>query len=333
MKGLHTYSKKLAVLSAVIIILCMALSGCGSGGSNTPVTLTMWHNFSGNNREVTDGLITEFNETVGTEEGIIISVTSLSSSSEQNDKLEMIAAGDSAAPEMPDLVTAYPAMAVTLANEGLLAPLDDYFTDEQLGAYLPQFIAEGRLPDGKLYVFPISKSTETLFVNRTLFDRFAAETGADYNDLATFEGLASLAVRYYEWTDAKTPEVQHDGKTFFSADSWFTIAQVGTAQLGGEFVGPDSLATGSEAFRQIWDALVMPAIQGGYAVIDGYTSDLSKTGDIVCNTGSSAGVNFYVDTIVYADNTKEDVEYDVLPFPLFSGGQKTAQQRGAGALS
>ena len=333
MNRLRRSKSKTALLLASILLLSLPLTSCGgSGASNSPVTLTMWHNFSGNNREVTDGLINEFNETVGKEEGIVITVTSLSSSSEQNEKLEMIAAGDSGAPEMPDMVTAYPAMAVTLMNEGLIAPLDDYFTDEQLAAYLPQFIAEGRLPDGKLYVFPISKSTETLFVNRTLFDRFAAETGADFGDLATFEGLAKLAVSYYEWTDGKTPDIPNDGKTFFSADQWFTVAQLGVEQLGVNFVGADSLATGSEAFRRIWDAMVLPAIQGGYAVIDGYTSDLSKTGDIICNTGSTAGVNFYVETIVYPDNTKEDVEYDVLPFPILEGGQKIALQRGAGFI-
>ncbi len=62
----------------------------------------MWHNFSGSNLEVTDGLINEFNETVGKEKGIVVSVTSLSYASDQNEKLMMIAAGDSGAPEMPD---------------------------------------------------------------------------------------------------------------------------------------------------------------------------------------------------------------------------------------
>ena len=331
MKALLKNRKRFTALLIAVTVLCTLLSGCTSSGvSNTPVTLTMWHNFSGSNLEVTDGLINEFNETVGKEKGIVVSVTSLSYASDQNEKLMMIAAGDSGAPEMPDLVPAYPAMAVILMNEGLLAPLDDYFTDEQLNAYLPQFIAEGRLPDGKLYVFPISKSTEALFVNRTLFDRFAAQTGAHYNDLTTFEGMASLAVRYHEWTDALTPDITNDGKTFFSADTWFNIAQLGAAQMGADFIGANNLETGSEAFRRIWDAMVLPAIQGGYAVIDGYTSDLSRTGDIVCNTGSSAGVDFYPETIAYPDNTKEDVVYDVLPCPVFSGGQKIALQRGAG---
>ena len=71
---------------------------------------------------------------------------------------------------------------------------------------------------------------------------------------------------------------------------------------------------------------------GGIAVYDGYSSDLSKTGDIVCSTGSSAGILFYGDTITYADGTVEQVEYEILPYPVFENGSKTAIQRGGGLM-
>ncbi|MDR0380749.1 MAG: extracellular solute-binding protein [Oscillospiraceae bacterium] len=338
--------KKIALFVAVCL-LAAALAGCG--GSNdpldpkNPVTVTMWHNFGGVMKETIDALIDEFNNSIGRERGVIINVTSIGASKEQNEKLAMIAAGDPGAPDMPDIVTAYPAMALTLSDSGHLAELDGYFTERELAAYVPQFVAEGRLfprrtgsgpepSDGKLYVFPISKSTEALFVNKTLFDRFAAETGAALGTLSTFEGLAKTAVQYYEWTDARTPDVPDDGKAFFTADSWFNIAQVGTAQLGGEFVGAETLNTGAGAFGRIWDFSVYPAVTGGYAVTDGYSSDLSKTGDIVCSLGSTAGVLFYGDSVTYPDNTVESVEYVVLPYPVFEGGRSVALQRGAGMV-
>ena len=208
------------------------------------------------------------------------------------EKLFMIAAGDPGAPELPDIVTAYPKTAVILREQGLLAPLDEQFTAKELDAYLPQFIKEGRLSDGKLYVFPIAKSTEVLFVNQTSFDRFSAATGVSLDSLATFEGIAEAAVKYYEWTDSLTPDLPNDGKTFFTADSWFNIAQVGTAQLGGEFVFRDRLNVAADLYRRIWDFSVLPALTGGYAVTDGYSSDISKTGEIVCSIGSTAGILF-----------------------------------------
>jgi multiple sugar transport system substrate-binding protein len=223
-------------------------------------------------------------------------------------------------------------MALTLQNAGLLTELDGYFTETELDAYLPQFIAEGRLPDGKLYVFPTAKSTEVLYVNKTFFDRFSAATGVTMDCFDSFEGIADASVKYYEWTDGQTPDVPSDGKTFFTADSWFNIAQVGTAQLGGTFVGEIALNTDAETYNKVWNFSVPPAIAGGYAVTDGYSSDLSKTGEIVACIGSTAGILFYGDSVTYADTTTESVEYAVLPYPVFGGGEKLALQRGSGMV-
>ena len=42
--------------------------------------------------------------------------------------------------------------------------------------------------------------------------------------------------------------------------------------------------------------------------------------------------SFYGDEITYPDNTKEKVEYIVLPYPTFEGGEKIAIQRGSGLV-
>lgn len=319
------------MILGIILLLC-SLTGCGGikPDPKNPVTITMWHNYGGQMQGAMDELIDEFNSTVGRKKGVIISVTSISASKDLQEKLSMIAAGDPGAPEMPDIVTAYPKTALILSKQGLLAPLDDQFTDKELKSYLPQFIKEGRLPDGKLYVFPIAKSTEVLFVNQTLFDRFSAAAGVALSSLSTFEGIAEAAVKYYKWTDSLTPNISNDGKAFYTADSWFNIAQVGIAQMGGEFINPDHLNVNSDNFRRVWDFAILPALAGGYAVTDGYSSDLSKTGEIVCSTGSTAGILFYGDSITYPDNRTEATTYTVLPYPIYKGGKKYAIQRGAG---
>jgi multiple sugar transport system substrate-binding protein len=245
----------------------------------------------------------------------------------------MIAAGDPGAPEMPDICTAYPNVAVAFSEKGLLANFDETFGEEELAAYIPAFVEEGRMGDG-LYVFPIAKSTEVLYLNQTLFDRFAAATGASADLLSAFEGIAELSRLYYEWTDAETPETAGDGKAFYAADSWFNVAQVGSAQLGASFFDSSGgLPLSGDAYGHIFDTLYAPAASGGFAVYDGYSSDLSKTGDIVCSTGSSAGILFYGDAITYADGTVLDVAYSVLPYPVFEGGAKIAIQRGGGLMA
>ena len=316
--------KKLLALLLCLILSLGTLAGCSSSplDPKNPVTLTMWHNYGGDMQATMDYLIDQFNSTVGKEKGIIINVEAISSSSELNKSLSMIVNDDPGAPDMPDIFTGYPKVAIQFQEKGMLANLDNYFTDDELSKYVDAFVEEGRLSDGGLYVFPIAKSTEVLYVNMTLFNKFADATGAKKEDLSTFEGIAKLSSQYYEWC----------GKQFFAADSWFNFFEVGMSQKGDSIFEGEGLSLEGDTLRYIFDTVYTPSVEGGIAVYDGYSSDLSKTGDIVCSTGSSAGILFYGDTITYADGTVEQVEYDILPYPVFENGSKTAIQRGGGLM-
>ncbi len=327
-------TKKLLLLLTVFSMLVVSLTACNRSplDPDEPVTLTMWHNYGGDMQQAMDLLIDEFNSTVGKEQGIIINVTAISSSSELNESLALIVNGDPGAPDMPDIFTGYPKVGVQFMEKGMLCNLDNYFTEEELDEYIDAFVEEGRLADGGLYVFPIAKSTEILYLNQTLFDRFAAATGADSSKLSTFEGLAELAVSYYDWTDDLTPDIENDGKQFFASDAWFNVVGVGMTQLGTEFLEGEELSLDNDTYTSIFNTLYTPTVEGGFAVYDGYSSDLSKTGDLVCSSGSSAGILFYGDTITHADGTVEEVEYNILPYPTFAGGEKVALQRGGGLM-
>lgn len=316
--------KKLFTLILTLALILGGFLGCAEKKTNVPdpVTLTMWHNYGGEMQQTMDYLIDRFNGTVGREKGIIINVVAIASSSELNKALEMILNGDPGSPDMPDIFTGYPKLAVRFHEKDMLANLDNYFTADELEKYVPAFVNEGRLDDGGLYVFPIAKSTEIIYLNRTLFDEFAESTGASIDKMATLEGIAELSEQYYEWS----------GKQFFAADSWFNVAEVGMAQLGDSIFDGESISIDSENYKYIFDTIYAPAIQGGIAVYDGYSSDMSKTGDIVCSTGSSAGILFYGDTITYPDGTVQQVDYNVLPYPVFENGTKTALQRGGGLM-
>jgi len=233
---------------------------------------------------------------------------------------------------MPDIFTGYPKEAIKFQQKGLLAKLDNYINSDELSKYVDSFIAEGRLGDNGLYVFPIAKSTEVLYVNQTLFDKFATETGVSIENLSTFEGIAELSEKYYSWTDSMTPNKKNDGKYFFTADSWFNVAEVGMAQLDDTIFNNDSISLKSNNYKYMFDNFYEPITQGGIAVYDGYSSDLSKTGDLVCSTGSSAGILFYGDTITHPDGSVEKVEYSILPYPVFKSGKNIALQRGGGLM-
>jgi len=321
------------ILIFLTLVSLPVLVGCGSIGtvsSEKPVTLTLWHNYGGQLKDTMDEMVDEFNETVGADKGIIISVTSISGSATLHEKLTMAADGDPGAPAMPDITTAYPKTALILAEKGLLADLEQQFTSKELSAYIPEFIQEGRIAGGKLYVFPIAKSTEVLFVNKTLFDRFAKDTGARLEDLQTFEGIKRTAALYYEWTDRQTPAVSHDGKMFYMADSLFNLSLIGCQQLGNEFIEDGQFNLDNPQYKKVWDFYYTPAVLGQMAFYNGYATDLAKTGDIICSTGSTAGISFFSPTVTYADNTTEPIEMVILPYPVFENGEKVAIQRGAG---
>ncbi len=318
-----------------ILAFLAALSACWwlairpEDDPRSPVVLTLWHNPGGQMKHVMSDVVDEFNRTVGREKGIVLVVTSIGKFEVLHEKVELIANGDPGAPQPPDIAIIYPKSATLLAKKNMLADIGAHFTDRELAAYVPRFLEEGRI-DGRLYVFPIEKSTEGLLVNRTLFDRFSAATGTKPEQLQTVEGIVAAAQAYWDWTDSLTPDVPGDGKMFFMIDNPFNFAQVAFRQLGEEFLSDRGMNLSSPVFRKVWEAYYAPVVKGQEALYDGYGTDLTKTGDIVCWTSSTAGITFLPSAMTYADNSSEPVEFDLLPYPVYEGGKKVAIQRAGG---
>jgi multiple sugar transport system substrate-binding protein len=324
--------KNISLFVILFLVFIPILAGCDNSTkvSKNPITLTLWHNYGGQLKDTMDNMIDEFNDTVGAEKGIIINVTSISGSATLHEKLTMAANDEPGAPPLPDITTAYPKTALILAEKGMLADLNQQFSEKELSAYIPEFLDEGRLEGDHLYVFPTAKSTEVLFLNRTLFDRFSQDTGAKIEDLGTFEGIIKTASLYYDWTDKQTPNITNDGKVFFMPDSLFNFTLIGCQQLGVDFIRNGAVNFTSPQYSKVWECYYKPAVLGQAAIFNGYATDLAKTGDIICSTGSTAGVSFFSPTVTYADNTSEPIELDILPYPVFEGRKKAAIQRGAG---
>ena len=172
---------------------------------------------------------------------------------------------------------------------------------------------------GRQAILPLAKSTEVLFVNRTLFDRWAAQSGASYDDLATWEGIYALAERYAADT----------GKCFFVHDYHFNYFQVGVESLGEDFFRDDGVRFGP-GFERAWEPYARAGLTGGLWLHDGYATEPLRTGDVVVSVASSASVLYYSDTVTYPDNTSEKVTITSMPCPVFEGGEKLVMPRGVG---
>ncbi|MDR3280506.1 MAG: extracellular solute-binding protein, partial [Synergistaceae bacterium] len=136
------------------------------------ITLMVWHTYVEQMSDSFETLVKEFNDTEGAKRGIVVKVATEANSSTLNEMIIAAAKRDPGAPLAPDIAVIYPKIAVELADMGMLADIRDYFTADELARFVPQFLEEGMLGGENLYLLPVAKSTEVLFVNRTIFDRF-----------------------------------------------------------------------------------------------------------------------------------------------------------------
>ena len=135
-----------AFLISILVLSAFFVPGCKNAdilNPETPVTVSLWHNYGGQMKETMDALVREFNDTVGRERGVIVSVTSVSSSASIVKMLEMAANGEPGAPALPDVTTCYPITALFLKERGLIADLKKYFSAAELSDYIPAFLEEG----------------------------------------------------------------------------------------------------------------------------------------------------------------------------------------------
>ncbi len=314
-------------LMAILLLCCTGCSGA-INKEGAPTTITVWHVYGGQTDSPLNDLIEEFNQTVGKERQINVQVTSVSNTNTIHELVLAAANKEPGASELPDLFISYPKTVTALQDDSILVDYRDYFSEDELSAFLPDFVEEGMVND-RLVVLPVAKSTEILYINKTLFDRFSQATGVTMEDLNTWEGLYKAAEIYAEWTDAQTPEVAGDAKSLFVHDYYFNYFQVGVESLGEDFFEGDKLAFGPE-LRKAWEPLAQAALKGGIWLKGGYATESIRTGDSIVSVASSASILYYSDVVTYPDNTSEDITIISKPCPVFENGDKLVMQRGAG---
>ena len=317
--------KKALSLILAGLLLLLSLTGCSQKTKldpDDPVTLTMWHVYGSQTESPLNDSINEFNRTVGKEKGVVINVVSVSSSSAIDEALTAAAKNTPGVPALPDLFTAYPRVAEIIGYDKLLN-WNDYFTEQELDTFVDEFIEEGYFDD-KLLMLPVAKSTELLFVNQTLFDKFGSAANVSTESLSTFEGLFTACEKYYDWSD---------GQDMFQINDFYHYSLTGMAAFGEDFVVDGKLNLESEAFGKVWEPMAHAGIHGGLCLWDGYASDRWKTGEIISNIGSTAGILYLRDYVTYADNTTEDIETSILAYPHFANGEATVVHRGGGLFA
>lgn len=329
-----------AVLAALFLV--GLLTGCSGSSAavrldpKNPVSLEIWHYYNGPQKTAFDGLVTEFNDTVGREQGIVVEAFSQGSISELIEAVLAAANHEVGAGNIPAIFAAYADTAYQVDQLGLAASLDAYLTQEELSTYIPGYIEEGRLDaEGHLKIFPTAKSTEILMLNKTDWAPFAQEKGYTLEDLSTVEGVVRVAEAYYQWTDGKT-EAPEDGKAFFGRDAMANYIIIGCKQLGVEIFhveeGRVTFNLDRDVLKRLWDNYYVPTVNGYFGAFGKFRSDDVKTGDLLAFVGSTSGAAYFPGEVMVDDVDSYSIEAVAAPAPVFEGGEAYAVQQGAGMV-
>lgn len=325
-----------------IALICLTtgagllLAGCG--GKTTPkepVAISIWNYYNGSQLDAFNEQVDLFNETVGKEEGIIVTGYSQGSVSDLQTNVMNAINGKVGAEEVPNIFAAYADTAYEIDQMGQAVDLSAYLTEEQKEKYISSYLEEGDFDGaGSIKIFPIAKSTELFLLNETDWQKFADATGAKYEDFSTMEGLLETAQKYYEWTDSLTEE-PNDGKAFFGRDAMANYALIGGMQLGCEIFasrdGETVINFDHDTMRKLWDYYYVPYVKGYFASSGRFRSDDIRIGNIISFVGSSSGATFFPDKVA-KDEEEYDISMSVFPSPAFAGGEKYAVQQGAGMV-
>ncbi|MCX4338247.1 MAG: extracellular solute-binding protein [Lachnospiraceae bacterium] len=326
-------------LLCAVCALGLILSACGSKSPldpKNPTKITVWTYYNGDQLSAFDGLVEEFNESVGAQKGIIVKSVSQGSVNDLETNVLAAVQGEVGADEVPNIFMAYADTAYAVDQLGQVMDLKDYLSEEEKNAYIDSYLKEGDFAGtGEIKIFPTAKSLELLVINKTDWDAFAAATGASYDDMANMEGLTATAEKYFEWTDSLTPDVPDDGKALFGRDAMANYMLIGSMQLGQEIFqvadGKMTLNFDKAVAKKLWDNYYIPFIKGHFAATGRFRSDDIKTGNIIAYVGSSSGVSFFPESVNISDSESYPIEMEVLPCPQFDGGDYAVQQ-GAGMV-
>ncbi|WP_157245002.1 ABC transporter substrate-binding protein [Nonomuraea typhae] len=153
-------------LLALAVVAALPLTACGSGdkseisGKSRQVTLTFWNGYTGPDRPALEALVKKFNDT---HPGVRIEMNIMTWDVLFQKLLPAFTSGNG-----PDLVAFDDAHIGRFAAKGVLAPLDDWYTEEQKASLVKPAV-EATVFKGKHYAVPMTFTPILMYYNKKLF--------------------------------------------------------------------------------------------------------------------------------------------------------------------
>lgn len=228
--------------------------------------------------------------------------------------------------DLPTITQAYPGWLWNASQDEMLVDLQPYMDDKTIGMDkenpIKPALLEGAQIDGVQYGVPFNKSTEMLFYNKDMLDKYGVEVPK------TMEELKEASKTIYEKSNKKVV-----GAGFDSLNNYYVI---GMKNKGEEF-GKDTKID-SKASKEVIN-FYADGVKDGYFRIAGsdkYLSGPFANEQVAMFIGSIAGESFV------AKDTEGKFVYDVAPRPeeinlqqgtdVYMFDSASAEERTAGYL-
>ncbi len=228
--------KRIASVLAALMLLSVALAGCGGakdetpsggdkGGSQETVTIEYWQYYYESKVKLMDELIKEFEA-----QNPGIKVKHVHYPYEQyNEKV----AASVAAGKGPDVINLYYGWLPLYVDSGFLQPLPaDAFPAEEIEKEFLPIVRAAKL-DGKYYVLPVAVRTLALLYNKDIF----AEVGVT-EPPKTWDELVEVGKKTVVWDGNKLERVGFYFNTGGQGHHWFR--EVLVRQAGGQPLSDDN---------------------------------------------------------------------------------------------
>ena len=220
--------------------------------TTNPITIEFWHAMGQRNYDVIRRIVEEFNVYYP---NITVEVVSMGDYTTLRDTI----AGSIAAGMQPTIAQTYPDHVSLYLQASAVAELNSYLSSEvqvllsdgtydkvgiseaEQNQYISGFWEEGKMYDtlGTMYSLPFNKSTEVLYYNKTIFDKYGYEVPETWDD------IIKIAEDY-----VTRPEYMNTYNSFvLSADSLPNLFITLTQQWGGKFTDFDENGNGVYAFN------------------------------------------------------------------------------------
>lgn len=167
------------------------------------VEITFWY---ANSQDYVPDAAERFNESVGAEEGIVVTVENQGDYSDTHQKLQAAYIAGTA----PEMCVVEISSIRRFAESGMIIDLEDYAEefDVDLDDYYEGFM-ENCYVDGTLYAIPFLRSTSIMYMNNDLIE----EAGYDPDAMDTWDDVIEAATAVYETTGSY-------GMTYWCGDAW-----------------------------------------------------------------------------------------------------------------